>query len=278
MEAASCRLEKAAGRRFYGGDLAIHPRRSALELKSVWRALPGPGPVENEVFIENKSASKIVFPPTAAAMIALAADDPVTLHRTRKTNVGIGEVLQDAIGARTRTSQRTVPLFRSFCSTWARSTAHTWDSNGSWAGSGDVGGEAPGIHGIGVLHFGERDPRPGTVFAVPAVYYGTYQGDLDDGGNRFKRWFWNYKITRSLHDNTNEPWSEVCMQDLSLPSGNASIVGTTPQSTRSDCRDRRGMRQDGLLGRFRQMLVHGPGLEFPPGELALRIRLCCQGT
>ena len=34
-----------------------------MELKSVWRALPGPGPVENEVFIENKSGDKVVFPP-----------------------------------------------------------------------------------------------------------------------------------------------------------------------------------------------------------------------
>ena len=68
------------------------------------------------------------------------------------------------------------------------------------------------------------------MFAVPAVYYGTYQGDLDDGANRFKRWFWNHKITRSLHDNKDEPWSEVCMQDVSSPSGNAGVVGTTPQS------------------------------------------------
>ena len=31
----------------------------AMELKSVWRALPGPGPVENEVFIENKSGGQV---------------------------------------------------------------------------------------------------------------------------------------------------------------------------------------------------------------------------
>ena len=71
----------------------------AMELKSVWRALPGPGPVENEVFIENTSGNKIVLPPTlAAATIDLLADGAVTLHRARKTDAGIGEVLLDVIG------------------------------------------------------------------------------------------------------------------------------------------------------------------------------------
>src|SRR5208282_2792495 len=75
----------------------VHP---AMELKSVWRALPGPGPVENEVFVENRSGSSIVFPPTlAAAKIGLLADGAVTLHRARKTQVGVGEVFQTTIGA-----------------------------------------------------------------------------------------------------------------------------------------------------------------------------------
>ena len=85
-----------------GHQLSLRFRRAnpAMELKSVWRALPGPGPVENEVFIENKSGDPVVFPPTlAAAKVNLTADGAVTLHRARKTQVGIGEVLQDTIGA-----------------------------------------------------------------------------------------------------------------------------------------------------------------------------------
>ena len=30
-----------------------------------------------------------------------------------------------------------------------------------------------------------------------------------DGTNRFKRWFWDEKITRTLHDNENEPWTQM---------------------------------------------------------------------
>ena len=86
-----------------------HP---AMELKSVWRALPGPGPVENEVTIENRSQGNVVFPPTlVAAKVDLAADGAVTLHRARKTNVGIGEVLQDVIGP-TQASRPIPPSYR----------------------------------------------------------------------------------------------------------------------------------------------------------------------
>ena len=67
------------------------------------------------------------------------------------------------------------------------------------------------------------------IFTIPSVYYGTYKGDSDDGSNRFKKWFWNHKITRSLHDNAGEPWTEACMQLLG-GNGVASVTGATPQS------------------------------------------------
>ena len=35
----------------------------ALELKSVWSARPGPGPVENQVTVENKSGRQVVYSP-----------------------------------------------------------------------------------------------------------------------------------------------------------------------------------------------------------------------
>jgi hypothetical protein len=61
------------------------------------------------------------------------------------------------------------------------------------------------------------------------VYYGTYKGDIDDGSNRFKKWFWNRKITWSLYNHPDEPWIEVCMQAVG-GRGSTSIVGDTPQS------------------------------------------------
>ena len=204
----------------------------AMELKSVWRALPGPGPVENAVLVENKSGDTVVFPPTlAAAKVKLTADGVVTLHRARKTQVGIGEVLQDAIGANAdfRTDSSIIPfLLLGVGEKHGAYLGYEWELGGFRVTSA----ANPRDFTAAVFPVTENVARlPGAVLTVPAVYYGTYQGDLDDGANRFKRWFWNHKITRSLHDNTNEPWSEVCMQDVSSPSGNASVTGATPQSS-----------------------------------------------
>ena len=70
---------------------------------------------------------------------------------------------------------------------------------------------------------------PNETFTIPNVYYGAYQGDIDDGSNRFKKWFWNHKITRSLYKNADEPWVEVCMQAIG-GNGSTSVTGNTPQS------------------------------------------------
>jgi hypothetical protein len=203
----------------------------AMELTSVWLALPGPGPVENEVFIENKSGENVVFPATlAAARINLTADNAVILHRARKTSAGVGEVLQNVIVANAdfRTDSSLIPfLLLGVGEKHGAYMGYEWELGGFRVASA----ANPQDFTVSVFPVTENVTRvPGAVFAVPSVYYGTYQGDLDDGANRFKRWFWNYRITRSLHDNENEPWSEVCMQDVSSPSGNAGVVGTTPQS------------------------------------------------
>jgi hypothetical protein len=46
---------------------------------------------------------------------------------------------------------------------------------------------------------------------VPAVFFGTYVGDTDDGSNKMKRWFWNYKITPTIKNNPEEPLIEYCI-------------------------------------------------------------------
>ncbi|MBI5834746.1 MAG: hypothetical protein HZB16_20795 [Armatimonadetes bacterium] len=203
----------------------------ALELTSVWRAWPGPGPVENEVTVVNRSAGDVVFPATlAAAQVALRADGAVTLHRARKTNVGVGEVFVDEIGANAAyaTDNSIIPFI--LLGVGEKHGAYfgfEWELGGFRVNSG----ANPREFGVAVHPVTENVTRaPGATFLVPSVYYGTYQGDLDDGSNRFKRWFWNHKITRSLHDHADEPWSEVCMQDITTPSGSAGVVGGTPQS------------------------------------------------
>jgi PKD repeat protein len=202
----------------------------ALELKSVWRALPGPGPVENEVSIENRSEGNVTFPASTAAAVELVADAAVMLHRADKTAAGTGKVYEDVIGPNAKFSTDTgiIPLILlGVGSTHGAYFGFEWELGGfkvaSRADPLRLAVSAQPVTEAVSCGKGER-------FLIPSIYYGVYQGDLDDGANRFKRWFWNHKITRSLHDNEDEPWVQVCMQDLG-GNGKASITSKTPQSS-----------------------------------------------
>lgn len=48
----------------------------------------------------------------------------------------------------------------------------------------------------------------GDVLSVPAVFYGAYSGNVDDGSNNMKKWFYNHLMTESLRENKNEPLVE----------------------------------------------------------------------
>ena len=201
----------------------------ALELRSVWQSMPGPGPVENWVTVENKSGGPITFgPATAAAEILLAADAAVTLHRAEKTSAGVGRVHEDLIGpsANFSTDSGTIPLV--ILGVGAKHGAYLgfeWELGGF-----RISTQADPLRvKAAVYPITDKVTRgPGEALLVPSVYYGVYQGDIDDGSNRFKRWFWNHKITRSLHDNPNEPWVEVCMANIG-GKGDAGVTGRTPQ-------------------------------------------------
>ena len=203
----------------------------AMEMRSVWRALPGPGPVENEVRIVNNSEGSVVFENgLAAARVALTADAAVTLHRADKTGHGKGRVYEDVIGpSKTYTTDTgIIPLV-----IFQSGPKHGFYVGFEWELGGiSVTSQADPLRMVASVHpITENVARgKGEEFLIPSVYYGVYQGDIDDGANRFKRWFWNHKITRSLHDNPDEPWVEVCMQELG-GNGKASITGKTPQSS-----------------------------------------------
>ena len=203
--------------------------KPALELKSVWRAQPGPGPVENGMTIANKSGADVTFGPgIAAAGVDLVADGAVTLHRADKTAAGQGKVHQDVIGpnAKFGTGTSIIPLIiLGVGSMHGAYLGFEWELGGF-----NVSSQADPLRMTASVHpITENVTRArGEVFLIPNVYYGTYAGDIDDGSNRFKRWFWNHKIPRSLYDNKNEPWVEVCIQEIG-GKGNTSITGSTPQ-------------------------------------------------
>ena len=201
-----------------------------LELKSIWRAQDGPGPVENCITIENQSAAPVTFHASiAAGRMRVRVDRAASLLRIEKTAVGKGRAQYDGIGpnATFRTGSDSIPLVMLDAGTMHGAYwGFEWELGGFGAAAG------PDPHDIVVSALPLTDDvtsSPHETFTIPSVYYGTYRGDIDDGSNRFKRWFWNYKITRSLHDHAGEPWTEVCMQEFG-GRGSSSVTGKTPQS------------------------------------------------
>jgi hypothetical protein len=201
-----------------------------LELKSLWRAQSGPGPVENWMTIENKSGDPVTYrPDMAAGRLQIRADNSVALHRFEKTGAGKGQVFSDTMGpnAKINTGSHLIPFI--MCdvgSSHGIYIGYEWELGGFEVASGsDPLDLTASVHPITE----NVTQGPKAIFTVPNVYYGTYKGDLDDGSNQFKKWFWNHKITRSLHDHHDEPWTEVCMQWVG-GKGNSSVTGDTPQS------------------------------------------------
>lgn len=200
-----------------------------LELKSVWRARPGPGPVENWVTIENKSGGNVTYDPSiVATRLQIKADSAVKLHYAEKTDAGKGKVYYDPLGpqARITTQSNVIPLMiLDVGSTHGMYLGLEWELGGFQVTAGfDPRDVSASVHPITekVIR-GDR-----AIFTIPSVYYGTYQGDIDDGSNKFKKWFWKHKITRSLYHHADEPWTEACMQDIG-GNGSTSITGNTPQ-------------------------------------------------
>lgn len=49
----------------------------------------------------------------------------------------------------------------------------------------------------------------GETLLIPAVFFGAYSGDVDEGSNQMKEWFYNHLMTASLRENANEPNIEL---------------------------------------------------------------------
>lgn len=47
----------------------------------------------------------------------------------------------------------------------------------------------------------------GSTASTPPIYLGVYQGDMEDGSNQFKRWFWNNKTPANHRNDPTAPWA-----------------------------------------------------------------------
>ncbi len=205
-----------------------------LALESVWEARPGVGPVENSVSIKNNSGQNITFKAAdvISANIDVTADSTITLWRFNKGRY-LGKKHKNdrpIINTDTIGSNETIAYFLSNDAN--HSTPYETNSylpfqmfdinskHGLYIGYEWSFGIFKNKTGSDPLKINYKSylwdttsvtKGNGKIFNVPAVLFGTYVGNTDDGSNKMKRWFWNYKITPTLKNNPNEPLIEYCI-------------------------------------------------------------------
>jgi hypothetical protein len=199
-----------------------------MELKSVWWARKGPGPIEESMTISNQTGDTVVVNGNdmVTADLALIADNPATLWRFNKTPRGgnpggrtdIG-VFTDKLGAGTTiNSEFGHPGDLGTDADLPFEMYDVGSKHGLYLGylfgygKSITAATGDGLHLTDHLYLddGEKIPvEKDRAFTIPGIFIGTYQGDTDDGSNRMKKWFWNYKLPAYLK-NPDEPLVELC--------------------------------------------------------------------
>ncbi len=200
-----------------------------LELKSTWRARPGSGPVENWLTIQNNTGGNVTYKQAdlLSADLDLVSDGLVTLTRFNKC--GVTTPAHIGIAVDQLPPNRTIKSQTRDTNDWVQDESYipfevlsVGDTHGLYVGyawsfckfSVSTGKNRKAINLKAYLWddkaFVEQDRA---ILKIPAVYIGTYRGDLDDCGNQFKQWFWRYKVPASLRGDPNEPLIEYCVPE-----------------------------------------------------------------
>ncbi len=203
-----------------------------LELKSIWWARKGPGPVEESMVISNQTgaALNVNGRDLVTADLALVTDNPAMLWRFNKTPRGGGPdahgVVRTDVGVYTDKLAPGVTVQSEFghpgdTGTDADLPFEMYDVGAKHGlylgylfgyGKSNTQVTGDGLHVTDRLYLDDDEQIPvekDKSFTVPGLFIGTYQGDTDDGSNRMKKWFWNYKIQAYLK-RADEPLIELC--------------------------------------------------------------------
>ena len=179
-------------------------KEPALELRSIWQALPGSGPVRHRIEIVNNTKKTILLPLQTTLAVSLAKKDGPTLEqwwveRGASTPSDVG-THRDSIGSNFASSLVSTPHGGPV--PWT-SVQDIEAKQGVYVGIEFSGftrltltakGEdvVHGQFGLGKSDKEEAEYRTrveaGQTFVTPTVFIGCYSGDVDDGANRLRRW------------------------------------------------------------------------------------------
>jgi hypothetical protein len=195
-----------------------------LELKSNWRARKGCGPVEHWMTVENKTGKVIRYSywDVISSNLTVTADVSVKLWRFYRQPIGKPNGGLEATSL--KANSRILSIISNEVNHGDPETILPFEmidagsKHGLYIGYGwnfgrFVTSTGSNPHLITTMFnlgdIGTIVKEDGKVLNVPYTFYGTYIGDVDDGSNRMKKWFWNYRMTKTLRENNNEPLVEL---------------------------------------------------------------------
>jgi len=191
-----------------------------VQMTFIWWAAKGPGPIQYQEVVENGTGNSVVLWPQR---------DPLNLSVKPEREVVLWRFHKDAGAPAVKKA-----LFVDRLVDGAIHEAPIM-AGGQGGGYGFIPFIAldGGNHGVycaderqeGIISVAAEGPRPvtvrvrhpvgmdhtdvpGVMAALPATYLGAYAGDMDDGGNGFKRWFFLHKAPPNMRRDPTEPWAQ----------------------------------------------------------------------
>ncbi|MCY3023353.1 MAG: alpha-galactosidase [Planctomycetota bacterium] len=184
-----------------------------LELRSIWTAAPGPGPVEHSITIKNTGGAPVLLPLQKSLALNMQATPGHTLEQwwvekgsntptpagTHRTPIGPQLSASLVSHPYDREKPRDPIPWSSIQDVEGRQGFYVGiESSALVRINVQAAGENERVTGLSVgLGLGATDAlesefrtrlAPGESFEAPAVFVGCYKGDVDDGANRLRRW------------------------------------------------------------------------------------------
>ncbi len=189
----------------------------ALELASVWTAHPGPGPIHHAMEIVNRSERPVTLPCQPSLDFALSRPEGAarptlwTFHTDGATPDRQGvyaESVQTGFFRRIRTDPNGSFIPYAVLDLGARHGIYLGIEWGFCQITASAPFEDPAesirLRGGEFPDFRVTVP-PGGGFAVPPAFVGAYQGDVDDAGNRLRRFLVAHRMPEIIRSDPGYP-------------------------------------------------------------------------
>ena len=186
----------------------------AMELKSVWQARKGQGPVRHTMFIKNTSGKTIRI--YEQESIILQVSDPekntkvwyINDDASSPDSVGVyKELLTESYRKTLRISDAAkdwIPFVVLDANT-SNGLYIGWEWSIGWIDIAKGNGVAWTMIKAGNGDDFRTDLYAGETFEVPPGFIGTYKGDVDDCGNSLRKYLFNYSMPAILKNDTGYP-------------------------------------------------------------------------